>query len=350
MGIQIEGQIGKVNGKKLGYNEFVEGYMEKNQPVMLTGLMDDWRACRGWVTDNGLSSLQIFATHFGKSKVQFVIADCGTREFTDQKRTKMTVADFVEKWLGDSMQEHSEASGHEKNNEISCSDYRFVYMGAKGYRILTPLHADVFSCVYNISGDVSETTVPGFSKAIWLERIQEPNEIIFVLSGWYHQVHNLEDRISINHNWFNAYNLHRMEYYEAREYIEDIKDICDLKVSANATLPLIQNFTFNLATVQKVASNIKSVEDLTGSHGFHLDFRETLTDPEFFKLNTDLGSIYGMVHMQPDWNLNRTLSSKKAWLDDMRDMDIVGTCRSQVCTAKGLVKFIEHAVAEFMDV
>ncbi|KAM2386989.1 hypothetical protein FF1_038892 [Malus domestica] len=26
-------------------------------------------------------------------------SDCGTREFTDQKRTKMTVADFVEKWL-----------------------------------------------------------------------------------------------------------------------------------------------------------------------------------------------------------------------------------------------------------
>lgn len=42
----------------------------------------------------------------------------------------------------------------------------------------------------------------------WLECIQEQDEIIFVPSGWYHQVHNLEDTISINHNWFNAYNLH----------------------------------------------------------------------------------------------------------------------------------------------
>jgi len=25
-----------------------------------------------------------------------------------------------------------------------------------------------------------------------------------VASGWYHQVENLEDTISINHNWFNA--------------------------------------------------------------------------------------------------------------------------------------------------
>lgn len=70
MGIKIAGQIEKVNGKELSYHEFVERYMEKNQPVVLTGLMDDWRACRDWVTDNGQPNLQFFATHFGKSKVQ----------------------------------------------------------------------------------------------------------------------------------------------------------------------------------------------------------------------------------------------------------------------------------------
>ncbi|PQQ06989.1 hypothetical protein Pyn_18266 [Prunus yedoensis var. nudiflora] len=40
------------------------------------------------------------------------------------------------------------------------------------------------------------------------------NEIIFVPSGWYHQVHNLWD-------------LLLRDYNEAKEYIEDIKDICD---------------------------------------------------------------------------------------------------------------------------
>ncbi|KAM1295419.1 hypothetical protein ACFX2H_015228 [Malus domestica] len=474
MGIQIGGQIEKVSGKKMGYNEFVERYMEKNQPVVLTGLMDDWRACRDWVTDDGQPNLQFFATHFGKSKVQ--VADCGTREFTDQKRMEMTVADFVEQWLGDPIQEHSNASSHEamskellylkdwhfvkeypeyeayttpvlfcddwlnmyldnyhmhndptiysENNEISCSDYRFVYMGAKG--TWTPLHADVFrsyswsanvcgkkrwlflspsqshlvfgrnmkSCVYNIFDDVSETNVPGFAKAIWLESIQEPNEIIFVPSGWYHQVHNLEDTISINHNWFNAYNIRWVwdlllrDYYEAKEYIEDIKDICDdfeglcqRNLAANTGMnfsdfliflarfslanliqlhyfarkngnhtrhssPIAQNFTFNLASIQKIASNIKSMEDQTGSHGFHLDFREALNDPEFFKLCTVLGRQYGMVHMEPDWNCD----TKKAWLDDMRYMEILGTCSSEVSTASDLVKFVEHAVAEFMGV
>ena len=36
--------------------------------------------------------------------------------------------------------------------------------------------------------------------------IQESGDIIFAPSLWHHQVHNLEDTLSINHNWFNAAN------------------------------------------------------------------------------------------------------------------------------------------------
>uniref|UniRef100_A0A453ET29 JmjC domain-containing protein n=1 Tax=Aegilops tauschii subsp. strangulata TaxID=200361 RepID=A0A453ET29_AEGTS len=89
------------------------------------------------------------------------------------------------------------------------------------------------SSVYDINEDVSEKQFPEFNKAEWIECIQEQNEIIFVPSGWYHQVYNLEDTISINHNWFNAYNLHWVwnllheDHKVAKEYIEDIRDICD---------------------------------------------------------------------------------------------------------------------------
>lgn len=110
--------------------------------------------------------------------------------------------------------------------------------------------------------------------------------------------------------------------------------------------PIAQHLTFNLASIQKIALNIKSVEDLTGSHGFHLDFRETLKDPEFFKLCTILGKTYGMVHMQQNWNS----ATKNACIDDMRDLDVIGTCSSQVCSPEDLIKFIELAVAEFMGV
>jgi len=36
---------------------------------------------------------------------------------------------------------------------------------------------------------------------------QTANEAVFVPSGWYHQVWNVTDTISVNHNWFNACNV-----------------------------------------------------------------------------------------------------------------------------------------------
>jgi dTDP-4-dehydrorhamnose 3,5-epimerase-like enzyme len=89
------------------------------------------------------------------------------------------------------------------------------------------------NCVYDIFEEVNETKFPGFKKTTWLECIQEPGEIIFVPSGWHHQVYNLEDTISINHNWLNAYNLSWVwdllwkDYKDTEESIEDIRDICD---------------------------------------------------------------------------------------------------------------------------
>ncbi|TYJ98523.1 jmjC domain-containing protein 4 isoform X1 [Cucumis melo var. makuwa] len=362
MGIEICGEIDKVNGKGLSYKEFVERYMEKNKPVVLTGLMDDWKACSDWVDENGQPNLSFFSTHFGKSRVQ--VADCGTREFTDQKRVEMSVSEFIDQWCKEPIPEnglgsnngltdesvlylkdwhfvkvyrmHRDPDSYQENDEISCSDYRFVYMGAKGS--WTPLHADVFrsyswsanvcgkkqwnmkACVYNIFDDISENLFPGFKKATWLECIQEPNEIIFVPSGWYHQVHNLDDTISINHNWFNSYNLCWVldlmlrDYNEAKEYIEDIRDICDdfeglcqRNLAANtgmnfydffiflarfslansvvldilvrdaeniagtgSTFPIIQQLVQNLSSIQQIALKMKSLECFSGDQGFVL--------------------------------------------------------------------------------
>ncbi|WJX78702.1 hypothetical protein P8452_61893 [Trifolium repens] len=66
-----------------------------------------------------------------------------------------------------------------------------------------------------------------------------------------------EDTISINHNWFNAYNLSWVwnlilrDYNEAKEYIEDIKDICDdfeglcqRNLAANTGMNFYDFFTF----------------------------------------------------------------------------------------------------------
>ena len=39
-----------------------------------------------------------------------------------------------------------------------------------------------------------------------IEVIQRAGELLFVPSGWYHQVENIDDCISINHNWLNGCN------------------------------------------------------------------------------------------------------------------------------------------------
>ncbi|KAK0586374.1 hypothetical protein LWI29_005831 [Acer saccharum] len=461
MGIKIGGQIEKVNGKEMNYSEFEQRYLAKNQPVVLSGLMDDWRACKDWVTKQGQPNLHFFSTHFGISKVQ--VADCDTRDFTDQKRVEMSVSDFVKHWLENSTQEnsdganneangmsvlylkdwhfvkeypeylayrtpqifcddwlnlyldsyhmHTEPDTYQKDNEISCSDYRFVYMGAKGS--WTPLHADVFrsyswsanvcgkkkwlflpppqhhlvfdrnlkNCIYNIFDDVSETNFPGFKKAIWLECTQEQNEIIFVPSGWYHQVHNLEDTISINHNWFNSYNLSWVwdlllrDYNEAKEYIEDIRDICDdfeslcqRNLAANTGMNFYDFFTFisrfalvnvvqlfhlhrdnensmwnsssaaqhlvlNLVSIRKIAIKMKTVGVSAADCGSFMDLKETLDDPKFLKFCAGLCQTYGMIHKQTKWSCDM----KKALMVDF------GGYGSSISTPEDLVKFIDYA-------
>lgn len=42
----------------------------------------------------------------------------------------------------------------------------------------------------------------------YYEIIQGQGDGIFVPSGWHHQVSNLQDTISINHNWINGCNVH----------------------------------------------------------------------------------------------------------------------------------------------
>ncbi|XP_058227406.1 arginine-specific demethylase JMJ20 isoform X1 [Rhododendron vialii] len=464
MGLNIGGQVGKVNGKELSYSDFVQRYLLKNEPVVLTGLMDDWRACKDWVLPDGRPNLPFFSTHFGSSTVQ--VAYCYTKEFTDQKREEMSVSEFIGDWLEFSSGEfndgksllylkdwhfvkvrirskeypeylayttplffrddwlnlyldkycmHEDPETDKEKSEICCSDYRFVYMGEKG--TWTPLHADVFrsyswsanvcgkkkwyflsptqrhlvfdrnmKCsVYDIFEDVSKTKFPAFDKAIWMECTQEENEIIFVPSGWYHQVHNLEDTISINHNWFNAYNISWVwdlllrDYNEAKEYIADIKDICDdfeelcqRNLAANtgmnfqdffvfivrfsfANLVLLyclvrdnENFVelssqrarhiyFNLESARDAALKMNST-GLAQNGGIPIDFNRNLGDSAFIELCMALGRTYQLLH-EP-CNISEIT---KALVDDLVEFEFVDPSVSHISTPEDLVSLIDYA-------
>ena len=65
------------------------------------------------------------------------------------------------------------------------------------------------------------------------EVIQGSGEVIFVPSSWHHQVWNLEDTISVNHNWINACNAAqvtstlRSEAAKVEAELADIRPSCE---------------------------------------------------------------------------------------------------------------------------
>lgn len=135
------------------------------------------------------------------------------------------------------------------------SDYKFAYLGPAGSR--TPLHADVlrsFSWSANLAGRKRWLLYPPEETERarmheWLREqgrrgevddsqgypvvvIQHAGEAIFVPAGWHHRVENIDDALSINHNWINATSLHwtlsllEKDFHEAQEAIADCRELC----------------------------------------------------------------------------------------------------------------------------
>ncbi|KAK1947803.1 JmjC domain-containing protein 4 [Phytophthora citrophthora] len=105
-------------------------------------------------------------------------------------------------------------------------------------------------------GEIDCDKYPRFHEAKPIYVIQETGDAIFVPSGWYHQVKNLEDTISINHNWFNGYNVRELWGFFKREYaaveheLEDLKEMglvgrefddqCQLVMLANTGINYVE--------------------------------------------------------------------------------------------------------------
>ncbi|KAL1413343.1 hypothetical protein Q8F55_001102 [Vanrija albida] len=138
-------------------------------------------------------------------------------------------------------------------SHASTADFRFVYTGPAG--TFTPLHRDVYGS-YSWSANVMGRKLwwlfpPGTEKdpalrdsrdellfdvrglpaeSKGVKVLQEEGEVIFVPSGWHHQVVNLDFCISINHNFFSSATLGRvydtLRVSEARcaAAIDDVRD------------------------------------------------------------------------------------------------------------------------------
>ncbi|KAL4360350.1 hypothetical protein AHAS_Ahas08G0168600 [Arachis hypogaea] len=287
---------------------------------------------------------------------------------------------FCDDWLNlylDNYRMHTDSDKYQENNEICCSDYRFVYMGVKGS--WTPLHADVFrsyswsanvcgkkrwlfldpsqhhlvfdrnmkNCVYNIFDEVSDSKFPGFKKAIWLECMQEAGEIIFVPSGWYHQVQNLVCPSFLCLSMLYTYTLLLLKSFptiplKLESFMDQIKHGNITQISST----IAQHLLMNLGSIRKVASEMKDRHALKGNQDRAVDIIETLEDPRFCKLCMDIGRTYAMIHEES----HLSFDFESASAGEIADLTVLKAhTSSQFYTPEDLVEFIDNAVAEHGD-
>jgi hypothetical protein len=241
--------------------EFCNEYMWPNKPVIVErGLSQDWGCARMWRRSDGSPNASYLREAYGEAPVPV----CLQHEDGHEERVVTDMHKFLDYWEARSAgHEAAFVAGfppcrtaylkdwhfHRQfpNDQAYCvpaifaddwlnewcdssgpDDYRFVYMGPTGS--FTPLHQDVmssFSWSLNVTGSklwllyppsqtpllmnrfgsppadvrhVDAAEFPHFASALALRATQLTGELIFVPSGWYHQVENLDETISINHN------------------------------------------------------------------------------------------------------------------------------------------------------
>ncbi|XP_078600346.1 2-oxoglutarate and iron-dependent oxygenase JMJD4-like isoform X1 [Branchiostoma floridae x Branchiostoma japonicum] len=283
--------------KPITYQEFFSSYLRTNRPCLFgSHVTSHWRSRREWASEDGKPNWNALKQLFGQltvpvadcKKVEYQAqpkCDMTLAEFLHYWQDYCTshhnpskpclylkdwhfcrsVPDygayktpvyFQSDWLNEFWDLRYQGE----------DDYRFVYMGPKGS--WTPLHADVFhsyswsanicgrkqwlffppgqekqlrdttgSLVYDVSSDELQNSrrYPHYQQDTNrpIEVIQGPGEVVFVPSGWHHQVHNMEDTISINHNWINCCNVHIMwsflqsELGRVQQAISDCTDMDD---------------------------------------------------------------------------------------------------------------------------
>lgn len=274
------------------YETFIRECFIPNRPALFTakcGLMKQWSCLTDWLTEDGTKpDFDRLISHFGHLNVP--VTKCsltGNNEYaSDENKLTMRFDEFVNLWRQEEttsnyyckdwhLQKYSDQEKkdpfysipiyfrsdwlNEKCLADQQDDFRFVYMG--GNHTHTPIHMDVLG-TYSWSANICGRKKWHFSKPYTLDFIQEAGEIVFVPSEWYHHVTNIGDTISINHNWFNAFNIHRIWKHLCLT-LEDIEQrIDDCRSSMRDTwhehcqLILQANEGMNFASLYKLLHTI----------------------------------------------------------------------------------------------
>nr|BAN21255.1 hypothetical protein [Riptortus pedestris] len=315
---------------EISYSQFFEKYLYRNEPCVIRGITDDWPSQQLWI-HHGKPNIDYLETNYGTSMVP--VANCEERYFDSQAKTCMTLSEYAAYWRKYSsasspslylkdwhfMKEYPEEKiytipkyfGSDWLNEYLVGqdelkdDYRFVYMGPNGS--WTPFHSDVFSSFswsVNICGEKKwvffrpgdeEKLRDKFGKLPYsvgtpesavssgaLLLTQSVGDAVFVPSGWHHQVWNVKETISINHNWINGCNIGKMweeivkKLLEVEAEISDCRDMdnwsehCQLLLNSvhGIDIPHFCSFVFYIAQVRLEALEKNTFLKTTLSHYF----------------------------------------------------------------------------------
>ncbi|XP_075444133.1 2-oxoglutarate and iron-dependent oxygenase JMJD4 isoform X2 [Ascaphus truei] len=250
------------------YSTFFHRHLLANSPCLFSAkFTQSWGSRKTWVTADNKPNWDHLLRTFGDAIVP--VANCEVKEYNSNPKEQIPLREYISYWRGYTENGCQSPKGclylkdwHMKRdfpnqdvyktpeyfssdwlNEywdaIAGDDYRFVYMGPKG--TWTPFHADVFrsyswsanicgqkkwllfppgqeeylrDCHGNLPYDVTspclqdDSIYPNSQQCCPpIEVVQEAGQMVFIPSGWHHQVYNMEDTISINHNWVNGCNV-----------------------------------------------------------------------------------------------------------------------------------------------
>ncbi|XP_050077884.1 2-oxoglutarate and iron-dependent oxygenase JMJD4 homolog [Anopheles maculipalpis] len=315
--------IERVALENISYELFFRDFMQPNRAVVVEGIATDWECFRRWIDRSVVPpKLDVAYLKGILPNVPVPVADCGKQHYNSHEKIELTLHDFLELWESndqpDSVRNRYYLKDWHLRSELpefsfyrtpalftsdwlneylvenGSDDYRFVYIGPKD--TWTAFHADVFgsySWSVNIFGrklwymlppgeerklfnnlrnlpfSVTEQTLQD-AGVKFFSIVQEAGEAIFVPSGWYHQVQNVEDAFSVNHNWFNGCNVGtiwsnlRGALADVRREIDDCRDMdnfddhCQVMLKASFGM----NYVDFLTIIQYICDKrLTSLED-----------------------------------------------------------------------------------------
>ncbi|XP_072180779.1 2-oxoglutarate and iron-dependent oxygenase JMJD4-like isoform X2 [Diadema setosum] len=318
----------------ISYDDFFRRFLLPNKPCLLGGngignVIQHWQSINEWVQPNGTPDFDFLERQFGGATVP--VANCGKVQYYAQPKQDMKFSEYLRYWRGHIATDYQSSQGclylkdwhftrafsdyeaystpiyfsSDWLNEYwdhlcnSGDDYRFVYMGPKHscwsanicgrkrWLLLPPgeesyLRDNLGNLVYDLNSSELHDgkKYPHSHQAREpLEVIQEAGQVIFVPSGWHHQVFNLEDTISINHNWLNGCNIDitwrflQDEFKAVQKSIEDCRDMdgweeqCQLIMKASTGMDYPEFFNFlHLVASNRLSMLSKLSHELKAKH------------------------------------------------------------------------------------